>query len=125
RTKIRGIGVETTQIEAALRAHPHVQDAIAVVNEDESGERQIWAYVVSQAGAALTPTELRKFLSDLLPAHMLPAGFVFLKVLPLTPGGKVDRQALPRFDANRPQVEEAFVAPRDKLEEDLARICQS
>jgi acyl-coenzyme A synthetase/AMP-(fatty) acid ligase len=61
RTKIRGIGVETTQLEAALHRHPHVQDAVAVVNEDESGERQIAVYVVPQDGAVLTVRNCENF----------------------------------------------------------------
>jgi amino acid adenylation domain-containing protein len=123
--KIHGINVETTQLDAALSSHPAVREAISVADEDESGERYLVAYVVPHAGATLTTTELRRFLLDLLPAHMLAANFVFLNSLPLTPNGKVDRQALRRPTGIRPQSGQGFIAPRDKWEQDLAGICQS
>src|SRR5262249_10055153 len=79
KTKIHGIGVETAQLEAALRSHQHLQDAAVVVNEKESGEREIVAYVVPHKDAIPTAIALREFLADSVPAPMLPAGFVSLE----------------------------------------------
>jgi aspartate racemase len=123
--KIHGINVETAQLDASLRLHPSVRDAVSVPDEDESGERYLLVYVVPQVDSGLTITELRRFLLDILPVHMLSARFVFLDTLPLTPNGKVDRQALPRLTGNRPQIGQGFTAPRDEWERDLARICQT
>jgi acyl carrier protein len=67
-------------------------------------------------------SDLRAFLSEHLPAHMLPSLFVPLDALPLTPSGKVDRRALPPPDAVRPELDNAFVAPRDPVEAVLAMI---
>jgi len=76
------------------------------------------AYVV----AASTTDELRGFLTNKLPEYMVPASFVLLDVLPLMANGKVDRRALPAPDRSRPELDKAFVAPRDDLERQLAHI---
>jgi amino acid adenylation domain-containing protein/non-ribosomal peptide synthase protein (TIGR01720 family) len=69
-----------------------------------------------------TRSELRNFLKDRLPEHMVPSAFVLLETLPLTPSGKVDRRALPAPDSAQPQSDETFAAPRTPIEEILANI---
>src|SRR5207253_8520404 len=66
--------------------------------------------------------ELRAFLQARLPDYILPAAFVLLDSFPVTPNGKVDRQALPAPDRTRPDLEGADAAPRTRVEEQLARI---
>jgi acyl carrier protein len=66
--------------------------------------------------------QLKNFLRGLLPDYMIPASFVVLDELPLMPNGKVDRHALPSPDAARPELRDAFVAPRSALEETLANL---
>jgi non-ribosomal peptide synthase protein (TIGR01720 family) len=66
--------------------------------------------------------DLRAFLAARLPEYMVPAAFVFLDALPLTPHGKIDRHALPAPDRERPLLEEGFVAPRTATEQLLAHI---
>src|SRR6202030_4360841 len=86
--------------------------------EDTPSEKRLVAYVVADS----TADELRRFLKDKLPEYMVPAVVVLLEALPLMPNGKVDRQALPVPDRSRPELEKAFVAPRDDLELQLAQI---
>ena len=64
--------------------------------------------------------QLRRFLKDRLPEHMVPASFVILDELPLLPNGKIDRRALPAPEAARPDLPHAFVAPRTHVEQLLA-----
>ena len=92
---MRGYRIELGEIESALLDHPDVSDAVVALREDRPGEKRLAAYVVPRAGTAPTWEDLRGFLAATLPAHMVPAAAAFLEVLPLTPGGKRDRDALP------------------------------
>jgi amino acid adenylation domain-containing protein/non-ribosomal peptide synthase protein (TIGR01720 family) len=65
---------------------------------------------------------LRGFLAERLPDYMIPSSFVLLEALPLTANGKVDRRALPAPEEERPELAQAFLAPRTRVEETLAAI---
>jgi amino acid adenylation domain-containing protein len=120
--KIRGCRVELREIEAVLGGFAGVQEVAVVVRPEKAGEKSLVAYVVAHTQATLTPALLRDFAREKLPAYMVPAHFVLLPAMPLTPSGKVDRQALP---APPPSSEEtAFVAPRNETERILAQIWQ-
>ncbi|MEU0032291.1 amino acid adenylation domain-containing protein, partial [Streptomyces sp. NPDC006335] len=93
--KIRGFRVEPAEIEATLVRHPRVSQAVVTARRDAAGEPDLVAYAVpADAG----PVELREFLRERLPDHLVPAAVVVLDALPLTRNGKVDRQALPAPD---------------------------
>jgi len=110
--KVRGYRIELGEIEAALEQHPGVRAAVVIVREDAPGDLRITAYVVGQAPAG----ELRRHLRGKLPEYMVPSVFVTLPALPLLPNGKVDRKALPAPDAERPDLEAPFIAPKSRLE---------
>ncbi|WP_157865138.1 non-ribosomal peptide synthetase, partial [Streptomyces prasinopilosus] len=93
--KIRGYRIEPGEIEAALHTHPGVAEAAVGVFEDASGTRRLVAHVTGPGGAPPAAAELRAHLERLLPAHMVPAAYVPMDVLPLTVNGKLDRRALP------------------------------
>ena len=95
RVKIRGFRIEVAEIELALRGLTEIKEAAVVAHEDQSGEKQLVAYVVSEPEQVPSTSELRGFLKDKLPDYMVPAAYVFLDALPLTPNGKLDRRALP------------------------------
>lgn len=120
--KIRGFRIELGEIIAALRQHRGVEDAVAVVREDEPGNRRLVAYVVPAGDSPPSVTELRNSLKQTLPEYMVPTAFVMLDKLPLSPNGKVDRRALAAPDIARPELEEAFVSPRTAVEEVVAGI---
>jgi amino acid adenylation domain-containing protein len=90
--KVRGFRVELGEVDAALRAHSGVCDAVTVVREDVPGDRAIVSYVEP---AGLLAGELLRHVRTLLPPHMVPRAVVVLDRLPLSPHGKVDRSALP------------------------------
>uniref|UniRef100_A0ACD5GX28 Non-ribosomal peptide synthetase n=1 Tax=Desertifilum tharense IPPAS B-1220 TaxID=1781255 RepID=A0ACD5GX28_9CYAN len=113
--KLRGFRIELTEIETTLRQHPQVDDAVVRV---QSEQQQLIAYVVTPT----QPAELRQFLSPLLPAYMVPSAFIPLDKLPLTPSGKVDRQALPAPDPQHFLGERLLIAPANPTEELLAGI---
>ncbi|HEU0078022.1 MAG TPA: amino acid adenylation domain-containing protein, partial [Longimicrobiaceae bacterium] len=92
--KVRGFRIELEEIEAALERHDRVHRAVAVVREDEPGDRRIVAYVVP-VDERVSPVELRAHLGGQVPEYMVPSVFVSLSTLPLTTSGKVDRRALP------------------------------
>nr|AGS49928.1 long-chain-fatty-acid--CoA ligase [uncultured bacterium esnapd22] len=105
--KIRGLRIEPGEVEARLAEHPAVEQAAVAVRPGEDGEPRLVAYVVPASAetdsadsvdadsAAADDAELRRHLRASLPEWMLPAAFVRLDALPMGPGGKVDRAALP------------------------------
>jgi acyl carrier protein len=102
--------------------HPSVAEAVVIARSEASGDRSLVAYVVPKQSQTCPTSELRSFLKTLLPDYMLPAAFVFLDKLPLTPGGKVDRSSLPSPDDTRPELETTFEPPRTPTEKHLAQI---
>jgi amino acid adenylation domain-containing protein len=120
--KIRGYRVEPGEIEAALARHPAVRTSVVVPRADETGIRSLVAYVVPKPGRTVRVRELRDFLKETLPEYMLPAAFVALPELPLTPSGKVDRRALAAPVLSDPMTDQDYLAPRDAVELALARM---
>jgi amino acid adenylation domain-containing protein len=120
--KIRGFRIELGEIEAVLGEHSGVRESVVIARPDPPGEKRLVAYVVAKQSPAPAASELRQFLHDRLPAYMLPSAFVFLDALPLSPNGKVDRNALAAPDATRPELEKKFVPPRNSTELRLAKI---
>jgi amino acid adenylation domain-containing protein len=138
RVKIHGLRIDLGEIGAALRRHPAVEEAIALVRADRAGEQRLVAYVVpaevtnddaiassSILRPSSMPSELRVFLKERLPGYMLPAAIVPLDALPLTANGKIDRRTLlasPLPEAAQSGLATDFVAPQTELEIKLARI---
>jgi amino acid adenylation domain-containing protein/non-ribosomal peptide synthase protein (TIGR01720 family) len=120
--KIRGFRIELGEIERALAQHPAVQETVVAIREDVPGNKRLVAYVVIKGELASTIPDLHEFLKQKLPEYMVPAAIMLLESLPLTPNGKINRRALPEPDTARPELQEAFIAPRDSLELQLAQI---
>jgi len=119
--KVRGFRIELGEIEAALADHPSLREAVVVARKDE-GDKSLVAYVTAREGRELNLDEVRNFLQQKLPDHMVPSLFVVLEKLPLTPTGKVDRRALPSTNGLRQKSTRGFAAPSDELELKLTRI---
>jgi len=122
RVKIRGYGVEMAEVETVLRDHAAINDGVVVARPNESGEARLVAYFTSPRRPGPSVSELRRFLQDKLPDYMIPSAFVMLDAIPLTPNGKVDREALPDPQNSRPGLNAPPVAPRTSKEEKLVKI---
>jgi acyl carrier protein len=111
--KIRGFRIEPGEIEAALKAQPAVSQAVVVARE-----KALVAYIVPAPGHGFDAAALRDALSERLPDSMIPAAFVRLERIPMTPNGKIDRRALPDPEWTR----ETYRAPRTPNEKLLADL---
>ncbi|MBV9110382.1 MAG: amino acid adenylation domain-containing protein, partial [Gemmatimonadetes bacterium] len=118
--KIRGFRIEPGEIEGVLRRSEGVADCVVVAREDVPGEKRLVAYVVGGA-EAVEAGALREHLRRELPEHMVPAAFVALERLPLTPTGKLDRKALPAPEGDA-FARGSYAAPVGEVEAALAEI---
>ncbi|WP_028595418.1 non-ribosomal peptide synthetase [Paenibacillus assamensis] len=92
--KIRGYRVELGEIEAQLVEHDRVREAVVLDAVDHLGGRYLCAYIVTEVDVSVA--DLRNHAAGLLPDYMVPALFLFIDEMPLSPNGKIDRKALPQ-----------------------------
>jgi amino acid adenylation domain-containing protein len=120
--KIRGYRIETGDIEAALLAHPQVEQATVMVMDGVVVDsKALVACVVTKNASRLTSADLREFASDRLPQYMVPSQCVILHEMPLTRSGKVDRNALLRLAGNTKVPDDsAAEKPEGVIERTLA-----
>ena len=120
--KIRGFRIELGEIESVLSQHPAVKEAVVLAREDAPGDQRLVTYVVPDQKSVPTIADLRSLLQARLPDYMIPAAFIFLEALPLSPNGKIDRKALPAPDQSALQTSTNLIAPRTPAEEAVADI---
>ncbi len=123
--KIRGYRIEMGEIETQLNQYPQIKDSV-VIAQGQDGNKQLVAYYVSRDTGEeqvihLANEDLKAHLQQTLPEYMLPAAFVSLEAMPLTPNGKVDRRALESMDVSL-ESSQAYVAPRNVTEKQLVAI---
>ncbi|MGH8156935.1 MAG: amino acid adenylation domain-containing protein [Rhodanobacter sp.] len=118
--KIRGYRIEVGEIEVALQRLPGVQACAVLAREDRPEQKRLVAYYVVD-DAAITARQLREQLARALPEFMVPAIYIRLDALPVTPNGKLDRRALPVPDSRRPELVDAYVPAAGPMEQ---RLCE-
>lgn len=118
RAELRGTGVEPAETEEALAEHPALAQCAVTVRPDSAGRPRLLAYVVPANGASVPDDELRRFTAARLPEPQVPALFTVLDRLPLTPGGRIDRTALP--EPTPATDHDTHKAPRNDTEKILA-----
>ncbi|HEX9936027.1 MAG TPA: amino acid adenylation domain-containing protein, partial [Longimicrobium sp.] len=120
--KIRGFRIELGEIEARLAEHPAVNEAVVIAREDVPGEKRLVAYwTPAEGGVPAEGEALRSHLSVALPEYMVPAAYVRLDALPLTPTRKLDRRALPAPEGES-YARRGYEAPVGETEQALAEI---
>lgn len=119
--KVRGFRIELGEIEALLAQHPAVRETVMIASSDSSGNKRLVAYVVPQT-EVVEQHDLRCFMQEKLPEHMIPSAFVVLEALPLTPNGKVDRRALPAPEQTQQLLLQTSIPPRTFVEEMVVNI---
>ncbi|MEU9136993.1 amino acid adenylation domain-containing protein [Streptomyces sp. NPDC048404] len=118
--KIRGYRVEPAEVEAALTTHPRIAQVAVVTQQPGDTTPYLAAYLVPADGASVPDAaEIQEHLADRLPEYMVPAAYVPLERLPLSPNGKLDLKALPAPDLTSTTP---FRAPTTPREEALARL---
>ena len=118
--KIRGNRVELGEIETALHSHSQIDSVVVVARRSPGNEEKLVAYVVPKNGGSASGDELRDFLAKSLPDYMVPSAFVMLDKMPLTPNGKINRNALPLPESELSDLLHA--PPRTPFEKTLADI---
>jgi len=123
--KIRGFRIEVEEIENRLLEHPEIKESVVLTGSKKTSDNDLCAYIVphhvDEAALGKPPTfleELREFLLKTLPHYMVPTYFVPLEAIPLTPGGKIDRHALPEPGT---YTFKEYAAPRSEIEETLVQ----
>ena len=112
--KIRGFRVELGEIENALSAHPGIAGCVVVARDG-----RLAAYAT---GSTTDYAEVRAFLAERLPEHMLPASLTVLDAFPLTANGKIDRSALPEPGTAPAARQGHFLPPRTPAEQLVAAV---
>ncbi|MEO3406873.1 amino acid adenylation domain-containing protein [Mucilaginibacter sp. CAU 1740] len=119
--KIRGNRVEIGEIEVLISQLDNIKQAVVTAPEDAAGQKRLVAYMVSASDEENTEA-VRKTLEEHLPDYMLPSAYVWLKELPKTTSGKVDRKALPKPDIKRPELDVLYKAPSTPTEKNIAAV---
>ncbi|HEY6350877.1 MAG TPA: amino acid adenylation domain-containing protein [Candidatus Angelobacter sp.] len=116
--KIRGFRVELGEVETALLAQEGIKQAVVTVRQEGTGSKRLVGYVIAAEGARIDLESVRQRLRERLPEHMVPATFVLLDALPITPSGKVDLRSLPAPETPLKKYRQ----PRTSKEQALCRI---
>lgn len=119
---ISGFRIEPGEIEAALKTHGPIRDAVVTARQDGAGDKRLVAYLVPWEKDGLRIDALQHMLRTKLPVYMIPSVFVFLNALPRLPNGKLDRNNLPEPEWKRTHLSRPYLAPRGELQRFISNL---
>jgi acyl carrier protein len=122
--KVRGFRIELGEVTARVAGVAGVREAAVLLRTDGPLGTRLTAYLVPEDGAGLAASEVRETLRSLLPPYMVPASYVFLDRLPLTPNRKLDRRALLALDDRTREDTVSRDAPTTEAEKTIAAVVQ-
>ena len=115
--KHMGHRIELGEIESVIRGLEEVKDCAVIARNDASGEKAIYAYIVSDEEVSVS--SVRDRLGKVLPEYMIPAYMGQIEAIPVTRNGKLDRRALPEIEASSSRE---YVAPQNETEEKVVKV---
>lgn len=118
--KLHGFRIELGEIQATLEKHPAVQQAAVLLHEN-SEEKWLAAYFVTEANVALEPENVKAFLMRYLPVHYIPSVIRKLDKFPTTSHGKVSKEALQAMHGI-PYRSHSYEEPKGPIEQEIALI---
>jgi len=122
--KIRGFRVELAEVEATLEKSDGVREAVVVSQADSRGDARLVGYVVAEDRKDLDASELRAVMKQWLPDYMVPSAIVIIDAIPLSPNGKVDRNALggPTASTGDPHAQDGASTPASPWESTISEV---
>lgn len=117
--KIRGYRIELGEIEALINQNDSIKENAVLAKDDNFNNKQLVAFIVSEK--KINIVKLKEELLEKIPEYMVPSHFVQVEHIPLTPGGKLDKKALPEPDLTKENGLK-FVKPKTSIEIKLANI---
>jgi polyketide synthase PksJ len=121
--KLRGFRIELDEIEAVLRRHPEVSDAVVLLRNQDSDQANLMAYAIRKIGSTVDMDAMQEYLRGNLPSYMCPPNIFFLQEFPLNSSGKVDRKVLSNLKLER-QPDEAISKAQGLVAEWLEKTCK-
>jgi len=120
--KVRGYRVDTEEVESVLRGQAGIREVVVDAAREGAESTRLVAYYTVKEGHEVRADELRRAVKQMLPEYMVPSLYVVLQRMPLTPSGKIDREALPEPSGEVVRGQNEYEAPRDELERRLVEI---
>ncbi|MCA9465211.1 MAG: non-ribosomal peptide synthetase, partial [Nitrospira sp.] len=120
--KIRGVRIELQEIESRLNQLPEIHQSVVLVLEASQVDKKLIAFIQADPNTKFSPETVQNYLREYLPAAMIPSEFIFLTEFPLTPNGKLDRQALLCLRGQPLEHRNPSARPENELQRQLISI---
>lgn len=92
--KLRGIRIELGEIEAGILQIPEVKSCIAILVNPGTERAYIAAFYEKKSLSQVSPSIIKKYLSEILHEAMIPSIIKEVKEIPVNIHGKADKNAL-------------------------------